>query len=538
MDVSGYGRNHGVSREQAHVEAQYDPILRPQILEARPRSGKEILPQYSSIMGVAKRAARSTLAVAALAIAAAPRTRGQGISGPPPCLQGMAGHVVRGEPVRTGEHVPFPGTRSSRRHVKKLSTRPTFSVVAAGRGVVSLGESCLDSEADRGVATLSSLRVADLRARLKEAGLSTSGLKAELLSRLEEHLLISTAPVAAGTQKGAAAAVVKFPKKGTKKEEASIDPTLEQSGQAPKRKLAMALEAATSNGTPAAKRRAKRSPSAERSPRKRTPAAKAPVAPPKGWRGTYDLIVELRADRTAVVDSMGSEAIDEDAAHDTPLEVRRYQTLVSLMLSSQTKDTVNAATMVRLREWGLTVDHILDRTSDEQLFELIKAVGFNNTKVKNIRRATQILRDEYGSNVPDSLEQLMALPGVGPKMALIVLRVSFGRTEGISVDTHVHRIANQLGWTGGQPGETKTKQPEQTRAALEQWIPTDLWPDVNILLVGLGQEVQTEREKLLAKCRACSDPPAALHLMQLLGLRLDDSGQRLVSPRKPNKTDE
>jgi endonuclease III len=112
-------------------------------------------------------------------------------------------------------------------------------------------------------------------------------------------------------------------------------------------------------------------------------------------------------------------------AQDTaaPTDEANYQTLVSLMLSSQTRDTVNAATMVKLRAHGLSVDNILDRTSDAQLFELIREVGFNKTKVGYIRAATQVLRDVHGGVVPDTFQELTALRGVGPKMALIVLRV-------------------------------------------------------------------------------------------------------------------
>ena len=108
----------------------------------------------------------------------------------------------------------------------------------------------------------------------------------------------------------------------------------------------------------------------------------------------------------------------------------------------------------------------------------------------------------------------MALPGVGPKMALILLNVVFGRVEGISVDTHVHRICNQLGWTG----DKGTKQPEQTRKAIESWMPREVWPYVNVLLVGLGQEVQTEKAKLLTKCASSSDPPRAMRLAATLGV--------------------
>lgn len=100
----------------------------------------------------------------------------------------------------------------------------------------------------------------------------------------------------------------------------------------------------------AAKSKAKPSPLAA------SKAAASPLLePPAGWRATYDLIVELRADRTAVVDTMGSEALSE-LGGTADME---YQTLVSLMLSSQTKDTVNAAAMLKLRAHGLSVENIL-----------------------------------------------------------------------------------------------------------------------------------------------------------------------------------
>ena len=113
------------------------------------------------------------------------------------------------------------------------------------------------------------------------------------------------------------------------------------------------------------------------------------------------------------------------------------------MLSSQTKDTVNMATMVKLRAHGLSVANVL-ATPDETLHELIKAVGFHNNKLKYIRQTTEILQAEHGGQVPGEMDALLRLPGVGPKMALILLRVCFDRVEGISVDTHVHRICNQV----------------------------------------------------------------------------------------------
>jgi endonuclease-3 len=87
--------------------------------------------------------------------------------------------------------------------------------------------------------------------------------------------------------------------------------------------------------------------------------------------------------------------------------------------------------------------------------------------------------------------------------------------EGISVDTHVHRISNQLGWVGVS-GPTKT--PEHTRKAIESWMPREVWSEVNLLLVGLGQEIQTEKAKLLRKAVLCSRPHQAARLLVTCGL--------------------
>ena len=111
---------------------------------------------------------------------------------------------------------------------------------------------------------------------------------------------------------------------------------------------------------------------------------------------------------------------------------------------------------------------------------------------------TQLLRDRHAGLVPRTLPELLALPGVGPKMALIVLRVNTGEVAGVSVDTHVHRICNQLGWVG--PAGRQTKTPEQTRAAVEGWLPRELWDDFNLILVGIGQEVRAPARRCL-RCK-------------------------------------
>ncbi|KYO30850.1 endonuclease III-like protein 1 [Alligator mississippiensis] len=163
-------------------------------------------------------------------------------------------------------------------------------------------------------------------------------------------------------------------------------------------------------------------------------------------------------------------------------QVRRYQVLLSLMLSSQTKDEVTSAAMLRLREHGLTVDNVL-QTDDAALGKLIYPVGFWRNKVKYIKQTTAILKEQYGSDIPRTVKELVQLPGVGPKMAHLAMNIAWNDVSGIGVDTHVHRIANRLKWV-----KKETKTPEATRVALEDWLPRDLWSEINWLLVGFGQQ--------------------------------------------------
>ncbi|XP_063286552.1 endonuclease III-like protein 1 isoform X2 [Pelobates fuscus] len=105
-------------------------------------------------------------------------------------------------------------------------------------------------------------------------------------------------------------------------------------------------------------------------------------------------------------------------------------------------------------------------------------------KVKNIRQTTLILQEKYGGDIPDNVPELVKLPGVGPKMAHLVMDIAWNNVSGIGVDVHVHRISNRLRWV-----KKETKTPEETRMALEDWMPRDLWSEINWLLVGFGQQV-------------------------------------------------
>ena len=205
------------------------------------------------------------------------------------------------------------------------------------------------------------------------------------------------------------------------------------------------------------------------------------VQPPPNWEEVYNTCAEMRKRVIAPVDTMGCESLAEE--HRSP-EDQRLQTLISLMLSSQTKDTVTAAAMRNLQEslpGGFTLDSLLS-VEPAELNRLIEKVGFHNNKTKFIKSVAVILRDRFNRDIPDTAEGLISLPGVGPKMAYLCLSAAWGKHEGIGVDVHVHRITNLWGWH-------KTSTPEQTRAELEAWLPKEKWHEINHLLVGLGQTV-------------------------------------------------
>ncbi|KAH7385967.1 DNA repair protein-like protein Ntg1 [Pyrenochaeta sp. MPI-SDFR-AT-0127] len=232
------------------------------------------------------------------------------------------------------------------------------------------------------------------------------------------------------------------------------------------------------------------SPKKESKPKKarRTPAKRVKgedgtvkIEPPSNWEEMYALTRQMRNENVAPVDTMGCESLADRTK--SPKE-QRFQTLVALMLSSQTKDTVTAVAMRGMQErmpGGFNLESVL-ALEPPALNAFINKVGFHNLKTKYIKQTAEILRDKWNSDIPDTIEGLTSLPGVGPKMAYLTMSAAWGRDEGIGVDVHVHRITNLWGWH-------KTQQPEQTRAALESWLPKDRWHDINNLLVGHGQTI-------------------------------------------------
>ena len=144
-------------------------------------------------------------------------------------------------------------------------------------------------------------------------------------------------------------------------------------------------------------------------------------------------------------------------------------------------------------EHNLSVDTIM-KTQEATLNKWISKVGFHNRKAKHIKEATKILKDKHNGLVPSNYDDLIALPGVGPKMAHLVLQEAFDDVQGISVDTHVHRISNRIGWV------KSTTTPGRTADQLEAWLPKENWGKVNGMLVGFGQTICKPIRPLCYEC--------------------------------------
>jgi endonuclease-3 len=171
-----------------------------------------------------------------------------------------------------------------------------------------------------------------------------------------------------------------------------------------------------------------------------------------------------------------------------PLEVfgtDPYQTLISTLLSSRTKDEVTLRVCVKLFSTAKNVKQ-LNRMSEHDLQLLIYPVGFYNTKAKHLKLLSEILIKEYNSQIPKTREELMSLPGVGRKTANLVLNRTFG-FPAIAVDTHVHRISNLLGWVD-------TSDPEKTEVELMKVIPKKFWRDMNRLFVSIGKQYTSKKQ--------------------------------------------
>jgi len=179
-----------------------------------------------------------------------------------------------------------------------------------------------------------------------------------------------------------------------------------------------------------------------------------------------------------------------------PLEL-----LVATILSAQCTDKrVNLVTESLFARYRSAADYA--RASQEELEEAVHSTGFYRNKAKNIRAMAADLVEKHGGRVPDTMEALVALAGVGRKTANVVLGNAFGKNEGIVVDTHVARLSHRLGLT-------KATAPEKIEAELMKLVPREDWALFSHLLIWHGRRRCTARNPDCPECEVRELCPSA-----------------------------
>ena len=157
-----------------------------------------------------------------------------------------------------------------------------------------------------------------------------------------------------------------------------------------------------------------------------------------------------------------------------------FKTLTSCILSLRTKDEVTAVASQRMFALADTPQRMA-AVDEDVLARAIYPVGFYRTKARSLREIARQILERYDGRVPDEIDALLTLPGVGRKTANLVVAQAYGKPA-ICVDTHVHRISNRWGYV-------RTKTPEQTETELRAKLPARHWLEINDLLVAFGQTI-------------------------------------------------
>ena len=177
------------------------------------------------------------------------------------------------------------------------------------------------------------------------------------------------------------------------------------------------------------------------------------------------------------------DGLDEPAVEKIAQEQQEdaFQVLVATLLSAQTKDAVTAAASERLFAVARTPDAVR-RLTVRRIERLIYPVSFYRNKAVHVKATCEQIMTRFGGRVPDTMDDLLTLPGVGRKTANLVLILAHRSASNICVDTHVHRISNRLGWVA-------TRTPDETEQALYAAARRKWWPLINLYLVTWGQNV-------------------------------------------------
>ncbi|HLC71184.1 MAG TPA: endonuclease III [Candidatus Nanoarchaeia archaeon] len=168
-----------------------------------------------------------------------------------------------------------------------------------------------------------------------------------------------------------------------------------------------------------------------------------------------------------------------------------FQLLIATLLSARTRDsTVIPLVKTLFQKYPTPVQLANAKIAD--LEKEMHGVGFYRVKSKHVKELSKIVVEKYHGKIPQTIEELTSLPGVGRKTANCILNYAFHQPA-IAVDIHVHRISNRLGWV-------KTETPEETEQALQKIVPQRLWSKVNMLLVDHGQRICQPRKPKCGEC--------------------------------------
>ena len=200
-----------------------------------------------------------------------------------------------------------------------------------------------------------------------------------------------------------------------------------------------------------------------------------------------------RKEKAERIQSMLEELYPETPVpldHDSP-----FQLLVAVLMSAQTTDLkVNQVTPALFKQ-GPTPEKMA-QLEVATIQSLIREVGLAPTKAKNIRRLSELLIERHQGNIPNTFQELEALPGVGHKTAGVVLAQAFN-IPAFPVDTHIHRLAARWGLSNG-------KNVDQTEKDLKAVFPKDAWNDLHLQIIFFGREYCPARFHDLSQCPICS----------------------------------
>ncbi|MFH1212006.1 MAG: endonuclease III [Candidatus Woesearchaeota archaeon] len=168
-----------------------------------------------------------------------------------------------------------------------------------------------------------------------------------------------------------------------------------------------------------------------------------------------------------------------------------FKVLVATILSARTNDKHTAIAASKLFS-KIKNSSELERLSEKEIQELIYPVGFYKNKARFLKQLPKALKENFNNKIPDNVEDLLKLSGVGRKTANLVVAVAFNRPA-VCVDTHVHKIMNRLGYV-------KTKNPFETEMALRKKLPRKYWTTINSLMVAFGQSIC---RPISPKCSIC-----------------------------------